>query len=150
DSMHATRTSTRITIPLPPPYGVSSTLLCLPSPKSRGLRKRTSSCPPLRARPTKLASRKPPKISGNSVTTSTRIAPSRSRDAVGRLQAHEPRIEIHRLHDAVDHRHFPVFAAVGCAHDEDVDRRILPNVAHRSELAARPDDLRAEDIAVVK
>ena len=66
--------STRITIPEPPPYGVSSTLRCRPRPKSRGLLRRTRRAPAWTARPTMPSARKGWKSSGKSVTTETRTA----------------------------------------------------------------------------
>jgi hypothetical protein len=69
--------STRITIPDPPPYGVSSTLLWRPSPNSRKFERRTARAPLVTARPTIPVDKNGWKSSGKRVTTSMRMAVNR-------------------------------------------------------------------------
>ena len=81
DSMHATKQSTRITMPEPPPYGVSSTLRWRPMPNSRGLLVRTPEDPAARPPGRRgSSSRNVPNSSGKSVTMS-----------ISMLRAHEGR-----------------------------------------------------------
>ena len=70
DSMAATTGSTRITIPAPPPYGVSSTDLWRPSPKSRRSWMRTVARPCSWMRPGMLCDSGPSIMAGKSVRTS--------------------------------------------------------------------------------
>ena len=75
--MAATIGSTRITIPAPPPYGVSSTDRWRPSPNSRRSRVRTVTRPRSWMRPGMLSARGPETIVGNRVRTSISRVTSR-------------------------------------------------------------------------
>ena len=70
DSIAATTGSTRITIPAPPPYGVSSTDLWRPSPKSRRSWMRMVARPCSWMRPGMLCDSGPSIMAGKSVRTS--------------------------------------------------------------------------------
>src|SRR5580704_1749264 len=138
DSIAATSTSTRITMPLPPPYGVSSTLRCLPSPKSRGLRRRTASSPPSIARATKLVARKPANISGKRVTMSTRTDLG-SLDSLARGQSHRAGLDVDSRHDGLHQRHLPGATAIPGRHEQDINGRVRTKRGHAAELRSTLD-----------
>src|SRR5688572_19541 len=68
-SMEAAAISARITMPAPPPAGVSSTLRCLPVAKSRMSMAASAHLPSPRALPARLEPSGPGNISGKIVST---------------------------------------------------------------------------------
>src|SRR5437660_1671115 len=95
-STAANRGSGLITIPAPPPNGVSSTLRCGSVVCSRGSWTRTSTRPRSRARPRSDEPRGPSRYAGKIVNTSTRMRPEsyderlRSRSPSGRSTTRTP------------------------------------------------------------
>ena len=166
-SMQATITSTRITMPLPPPYGVSSTLWCLPSPKSRGDCDAHHELPAGdRARRRSSSRGTPSNSSGNSVTTSTRTAALAASTSSGFDLS-----SLHALHrrerdelapsyvDAcrrtLDERHLQVDLAVGRVDDRGrrcsgTSRVASTRPSSRRSVALVDDDARADEVARVE
>src|SRR5580658_4606889 len=138
--MVATSTSTRINIPLPPPYGVSSTLRCFPRPKVRGFLNRTANRPLEIARAMILVARKSSNISGNNVTISKRTAGSRPLcplDAVHRREHYQVAFHVDRTDDRIDERSLPGTTAVLGIHEDRVERRVRSQLAYGPKLPFR-------------
>src|SRR5687767_9339286 len=112
------------TIPGPPPYGRSSTVLCTSVANSRGVLAFTVTAPRSMARPRTPTRTASATNSGNSVTTSMRMAPFRINKSVQPVQApveHDaPGIQVD-FHDAVLHERDPM----------------LPSAANHHHIAAR-------------
>src|SRR3954471_19601864 len=127
----ASMTSTRSTIPAPPPNGVSSTWPPLSGVCSGGFSAR-SSCPPARALATWRCERNHSNHSGKSVTTSscTSAGPARRRR---RRLPQERHVDVDDLRRHVD-------APDGVAHERDEERLVLVGAGHLERLARRQRD----------
>src|SRR5262249_48354449 len=124
-SRHATRQSTRITMPDPPPYGVSSTLRWRPMPNARGLSRRTRRAPWEVARPTMLVDRKASNSSGNSVTMST----CTSADPIERVEHDHTALDVDRGDVLLHERHLD-HAPLASIDEQDLARRVIVQALH--------------------
>src|SRR5690606_1351250 len=157
-SIAASSGSGFITMPWPPPYGVSSTVRCRSLVKSRGLTKSTSTSSAARALPSRLAASGESNSSGNSVTTVKRMAAGRGwarwaasaaadpilRDALGRVDDDAAPIEVDVDQELVDHGEQPLDRAV--LDHQPVLRAGLDPADHAPVGAVRQLDAAADQI----
>src|SRR5262245_16306190 len=147
--MAAAISSTRMIMPGPPPYGVSSTWRWRPGAKSRGFVRCAATSPASIALPSSDAPRIPSKISGNSVTSSNSIVgfsvmtfPGDDDLAAGHVHGHD---EIRDQRDEL-------LAGVRLALDDHdvlgaVPERARRDAQHRPVFA---DDGASDDVADVE
>src|SRR4051812_23292721 len=143
-----------ITIPGPPPYGVSSTVRCRSAVKSRGLTVATVMTPASRARPTTPAASAGSISSGRIVTTVNLIrSPPVVRQAVRRIDRDDARREVDRLDELVDERQQPLELAI-VDHQQilhpAVDRVDRAPRGAIDELDLTADEIVEQDVVVVQ